>query len=68
MRRPWFNLEEVRRLAEQDRYELNQGPACVGALHIYLPAGFGHYRSFARTVVLALTLEDFWQTRRWPER
>lgn len=67
VRRPWFDLGEVQRLAEEERFELNQGPACIGALYIYLPSGFGQYRAFARTVVLALTLEDFWQTRRWPE-
>ncbi|MCP3137184.1 hypothetical protein [Pyxidicoccus xibeiensis] len=67
MRRPWFELEEVRRLAEEDRFELNQGPACAGALNVYVLAGFGHYRTFAQAVVLTLRLEDFWRTRRWPE-
>lgn len=67
MRRPHFDLEEVKRLAEEDRFALGRGDACLRALESYLHGEVGRYRAFARSVVAALSLEDFWRTKHWPE-
>lgn len=37
------------------------------ALEFYLHGEIGRYNAFARSVVAALSLEDFWRTKRWPE-
>jgi hypothetical protein len=67
VRRPHFDLEEVKRLAEEDRFTLGTGKACLHALEVYLHGEFSHYHAFARSVVAALSLEDFSCTKRWPE-
>ncbi|HSP80733.1 MAG TPA: hypothetical protein VLQ93_19550 [Myxococcaceae bacterium] len=67
MRRPHFELQEVKRLAQEDRFALGMGPASGGALESYLHGELGSYRPFAQRVIQALTLEDFSHSRRWPE-
>lgn len=67
MRRPHFDLREVKRLAQEEQFALGTGPACTGALESYLHGELGRYRSFARSVIQALTLEDFSRSKHWPE-
>lgn len=67
MQRPYFDLQEVKRLAEDDRFALGSGPACNGALESYLHGEGWRYRSFTRSVIQALSLEDFFRSKRWPE-
>jgi hypothetical protein len=67
VQRPYFDLQEVKRLAEEDRFALGPGPACNGALESYLHGEVGQYRSFVRSVIQALKLEDFSRFKRWPE-
>jgi len=67
VKRPYFDLQLVKQLAEEDRFALGSGPACVGTLEGYLHGELGKYRPFAHGVIRALELRDFFQTKRWPE-
>jgi hypothetical protein len=67
VQRPRYELEEVRRLAREEQLALGQGPACTGELEFYLHGEVGRYWPFARSVIEALSLEDFSRSRRWPE-
>jgi hypothetical protein len=67
VRQPRFELREVKRLAEEERFTLGPGPACWGALESYLGGELERYRPFARGVLGALELEDYSLARRWPE-
>jgi hypothetical protein len=67
VRLPCVDLKLVQRLAEEDRFALSGGPACLGALESYLHGEFGRYRPFAQAIIRELRLEDFHRTRRWPE-
>jgi hypothetical protein len=64
---PHFDLQQVKRLAEEDRFALGDGPACRGALESYLHGEIGRYRPFAQRVIRELSLQDFWRKKRWPE-
>lgn len=67
MNSPLFDLQLVKRLAEEERFTLGTGPACIGTLQDYLHGDLGRYRPFAQAVIRLLRVEDFSQTRRWPE-
>jgi hypothetical protein len=65
--RPYFDLQSVKHLADEDRFALGMGPACMGALEGYLHGNLGQYRPFAQRVIRILRIEDFFRTKRWPE-
>ena len=67
MGRPHFDLEQVKRLAEEDRFALGQGPACWKVLEVHLHGEIEHYRPFAQAVIRELGLRDFSRFRRIPE-
>jgi hypothetical protein len=67
VRQPHFDLQQVKRLAEEDRFAFGDGPACRGALEFYLHGEIGQYRPFAQRVIQELGLLDFWRTKPWPE-
>ncbi|ATB29864.1 hypothetical protein [Melittangium boletus] len=67
MNLPLFDLQLVKQLAEEDRFALGTGPACMGALESYLHGELGRYRPFAQEVIRLLCVEDFFRTKRWPE-
>lgn len=67
MRLPTFELSLIQRLADEERFALSAGPACLGALESYLHGEIGRYRPFAQAVIRELRREDFHDSRRWPE-
>ncbi|MFY0572983.1 cytochrome P450 [Cystobacter fuscus] len=67
VRRPHFDLEQVKRLAEEDRFALGSGSACIRALKVYLHGEMARYRPFAQGVIRGLSPADFWRSKRWPE-
>lgn len=66
MRPPHFDLKQVKRLAEEERFALGHGPACVRALEVYLHGEIASYRSFAQAVIRELDVGDFSDSKRIP--
>jgi hypothetical protein len=67
VRRPHFDLEQVKRLTEEDRFALGGGSACIRALEVYLHGEMARYRPFAQGVIRELSPADFSRSKRWPE-
>ncbi|WP_147443252.1 type II toxin-antitoxin system MqsR family toxin [Corallococcus sp. AB011P] len=67
MRPPFYKLDHVKQLIGADRFAFGTGPACIGALEAYLFGELSNYRPFAQAVIGELRIDDFWQSRRWPE-